>query len=311
MSIALAELDPHLPVELERGIFELAAETHLPGCAGLLLVAQRVKIWIEPILYRTLLVCETADGKSRPPWITPRTLLELLHSRPATFFHDHVRNMFCTGTTKSVSEVILRKCSGTHNLYFLDDTFPTHLPLLAAMAPQRLYVSCLSTLFSSARVDFHHPLFMRVTHFEANLLDFIYDEPWAGLGALPCLTHLAVSDVTTPVQIKDALTHCKSLVLLVVLYNGDDPVDAELAALFAHEPRFVQLAVYSDMENWKVGALGGEDHWSRAEAIVRGRQLRKIDETMNDSSRDILIPEESLSTYFICICRYLSVPLGY
>ncbi|KAJ7059732.1 hypothetical protein C8F01DRAFT_1145482, partial [Mycena amicta] len=47
---------PRLPRELEREIFELAAEIHPSTVAVLLRVAHRVQEWTEPFLYRTIRV---------------------------------------------------------------------------------------------------------------------------------------------------------------------------------------------------------------------------------------------------------------
>ncbi|KAJ7879703.1 hypothetical protein B0H13DRAFT_1571256, partial [Mycena leptocephala] len=47
---------PLLPPELERIIFELAAFVNPASMPSLLLVAPRVKIWIEPLLYETLII---------------------------------------------------------------------------------------------------------------------------------------------------------------------------------------------------------------------------------------------------------------
>ncbi|KAJ7241534.1 hypothetical protein C8J57DRAFT_1368816 [Mycena rebaudengoi] len=50
---------PSIPPELGREIFEIAATHHPETMPTLLLVAQRVLRWIEPLLYRTLVVGRT------------------------------------------------------------------------------------------------------------------------------------------------------------------------------------------------------------------------------------------------------------
>ncbi|KAJ7121829.1 hypothetical protein C8R43DRAFT_1136349 [Mycena crocata] len=45
---------PVLPVELEREIFEIAAHSRPRSVPTLVLVASRVKVWVEPFLYRTI-----------------------------------------------------------------------------------------------------------------------------------------------------------------------------------------------------------------------------------------------------------------
>ncbi|KAJ7241571.1 hypothetical protein C8J57DRAFT_1526720 [Mycena rebaudengoi] len=49
-----SNISPSLPFDLEREIFEMAANRYPETIPALLLVAQRVLQWIEPIFYRTL-----------------------------------------------------------------------------------------------------------------------------------------------------------------------------------------------------------------------------------------------------------------
>ncbi|KAJ7149171.1 hypothetical protein C8R43DRAFT_1007415 [Mycena crocata] len=198
-----------------------------------------------------------------------------MHSLPATFF-DHVRHLYLTDTNPAESEAILGKCNGIQNLDFHGATFPALLALSAEMAPQRLHVGLLSHLFPSGGVDFLHPLFSRVTHFQANVWDFMDNKLWESLGLLPCLTHLVVT-VGSLAQIDSVLMKCKRLVALVVLFHdqGSDFADPEITAHFAHDIRVVQLGVKDFVEDWKLGSMGGDDYWSRADAIDRERKLRK------------------------------------
>ncbi|EGO28780.1 hypothetical protein SERLADRAFT_434679 [Serpula lacrymans var. lacrymans S7.9] len=47
---------PVLPPELERDIFELAAYTNRPSALCLVCVAKRAQIWLEPIIYSTIII---------------------------------------------------------------------------------------------------------------------------------------------------------------------------------------------------------------------------------------------------------------
>ncbi|KAJ7182353.1 hypothetical protein C8R43DRAFT_966974 [Mycena crocata] len=281
MSTNESELDPRLPADLEREIFELAAETHLPGIPRLLLVAQRVKIWTEPILYRTFIVCETwrylhqvGEDVAGLPQITPKKILQLLDTRPAVF--DHVRHLFLIRAGNALNDFqrILAACNGVQD-FFLDGTPDLALFLaLAAISPQRLHIRQLYHLFPSDRVDYTHSLFSKVTHLDLDRINFPSDP--AGLAALPCLTHLAVDHTAAYVHLEGALAHCARLAVLVVVRWEEPDANQSLLAHFAHEPRFVLLFAPEDppMRRWRSGALGGEDHWTRAEAVVRERQLR-------------------------------------
>ncbi|KAJ7847805.1 hypothetical protein B0H14DRAFT_3453508 [Mycena olivaceomarginata] len=61
MSLAKREL----PVELERKIFEIAAQSNSMFIPTLLLVAHRVKTWLEPMLYSVVVFSDPIDGHVR------------------------------------------------------------------------------------------------------------------------------------------------------------------------------------------------------------------------------------------------------
>ncbi|KAJ7159258.1 hypothetical protein C8R43DRAFT_994274 [Mycena crocata] len=268
------DVEPRLPAELEREIFELSAYAQLRSIPSLILVAQRVKIWIEPILYRTFVV---GHQTSVTEWSSPRMpsndFLRLLDSRPATFFRDHVRHVLCDECTTVELEVILTKCSGTQDFCSLPFQLEsTLLPLIAAMAPRRLDIP-LTPLFQPGPIDLAHPLFLRVTHLclDSNQLDTV---DWLlTLASLQCLTHLACFPANNGSHglLSGALAHCPHLLLLLLVWYNAEDIDVQISAPFAHDPRFVQLAVERYVEEWEAEARGGEGYWRRANAIVQER----------------------------------------
>ncbi|KAJ7161871.1 hypothetical protein C8R43DRAFT_315739 [Mycena crocata] len=163
---------------------------------------------------------------------------------------------------------ILSKCSRTQDICFLSPGHSALLLLLAAMAPRSVYVSSVPDLFYPARVDYSHPLFARATHLELDHIDF--PAVLADLAALPCLTHLAVDNLPSH-EVDSVLLNWARLTVLVLLCFYDGEVDQEISASFADEKRLVQFAVADFDEDWEAGAVGREDYWSRADAIVRQR----------------------------------------
>ncbi|KAJ7128812.1 hypothetical protein C8R43DRAFT_1027226 [Mycena crocata] len=274
MSTNPAGFNPLFPPELEREIFEIAAREHLPGISVLLLVAHRVRIWIEPILYETLMFCYPLGAGL--PVISSKGILQLLDSRPASFFHDSVRQLLCADPTQLELETILAKCSGAHNIYIPGSSRLTFLSLLKQMAPRRLHVTSLFHLFLPVLVDYSLPLFARLTHLDLSHWDFLPESP--NPAALPCLTHLAVQGPTASghTAIERALADCPHLRVLLVIRLNATAVNHELSAHFAHDLRFVQMLVPDPIADWKSGAMGGEDCWSKADAIVRERKLSRI-----------------------------------
>ncbi|KAJ7118198.1 hypothetical protein C8R44DRAFT_738153 [Mycena epipterygia] len=119
-------------------------------------------------------------------------------------------------------------------------------------------------------IDFTR-LLARITHLAIGSLDV----PWERLAQIPKLTHLSVSEYNALSSFQAALTHCKSVEVLVVVCETRARREAcvALCAALAADPRLVVLVVADYRHNWERGARGGEDHWLRAEAVVRDRRV--------------------------------------
>ncbi|KAJ7921028.1 hypothetical protein B0H13DRAFT_2318784 [Mycena leptocephala] len=104
-------IDPRFPRELERIIFEIAAHAHTTSIPTLLLAAVRVKDWLEPLLYRVVLVCATPPTKN---WPFPRNinadvLLRVIANRPAGYLQRVVGHLFLDkSVTFTQAETILQ-----------------------------------------------------------------------------------------------------------------------------------------------------------------------------------------------------------
>ncbi|KAJ7940066.1 hypothetical protein B0H13DRAFT_2300130 [Mycena leptocephala] len=86
-------MDTKFPTELEKEIFELTASIHPRSIPTLLLVAQRVRTWIQPLLHRVLSIAALEPGLEPPGDSVFRhsfTAIEkLLASKPASFMRDN------------------------------------------------------------------------------------------------------------------------------------------------------------------------------------------------------------------------------
>ncbi|KAJ7626116.1 hypothetical protein FB45DRAFT_75441 [Roridomyces roridus] len=274
---------PLLPPELERYVFEIAV-LHHPQCMRRLLpVARRVRIWIEPILYRSLTIygIRTELDLQDPPFrYLMRSAERLLTSKPASFFQATVRQI-CFPEFTHVDRIIdiLSVCSGTTSLSLAPQASRGGTALLDALSalPLQRLSAFFSVLFRSSRTPFTHALFAHITHIEFH--DWRYDgwDAWTGLVQVPHLTHLAfyVGRITNEVCV-GTLTHCTRLAALVLrcergeshllqLHRGEG---VELVA----DPRFVMISVQDRLLDWQMGGRGGRDFWAEAdELIVRRR----------------------------------------
>ncbi|KAJ7916867.1 hypothetical protein B0H13DRAFT_1573879, partial [Mycena leptocephala] len=112
---------PSLPLELECTIFEIAALSCPVGIPKLMLVAQRVKDWVEPLLYRTVIVMPASTSREALiPICRPEKFMHLISTKPPSFFHSTVKTLYVGGIFPPQSEIILPKilaaCTGVTSL---------------------------------------------------------------------------------------------------------------------------------------------------------------------------------------------------
>ncbi|KAJ2921707.1 hypothetical protein H1R20_g15386, partial [Candolleomyces eurysporus] len=199
-----------LPEDVGRIIFELIAELDKETGRSCALVSKRVNAWVEPILYRTLLI----DHKA---------LLENLcgifedinHGKSAKssdFFASHVKALIITSDYLQDATNILSILKACHNVELLtlwtnpregDSVRPHGRDLrdlrdfMASSGLSPRWISVTSRIFSiyDHEVDFSYPIFQNATH-----LELVWEEGdsgpdqvcWDTLRHLPCLTHFSV-----------------------------------------------------------------------------------------------------------------------
>ncbi|KAJ7657273.1 hypothetical protein DFH06DRAFT_1473260 [Mycena polygramma] len=266
-----------LPPELERQIFEMAARSRPTSIPRLMRVAWRVKHWLEPLLYHTLIFnMNPIDGFPR---CTIETFNRIVRTKPGSFLRDSVRRVVGRHLSFNNISNILTACPGIEHLNITVARELAHLPPpprgFDALPLKKLH--CDLNVF----VDFDTPLavpaFAHLTHLE--LFDFLDHHGnteaevyarWATLGSLPHLTHLALpyfrSRGNKPI-LRDVLALCKSLCALLVLRAPEPgtPFPEEIAFLQNNDMRVVLLGGYT---LWQAGALTGADIWARADKLI-------------------------------------------
>ncbi|KAJ7155227.1 hypothetical protein C8R46DRAFT_1356454 [Mycena filopes] len=269
-----------LPTELEREIFELAALLNLRSIPRLLLVARRVKIWLEPLLYRNLSVL----GDERHPQselltvrMSPEDCLKLLDSVSQPSPMRHVRHLAVTGTKlDSITLRLLSACPGVVRLALFQASFPSFVAPIAQMPLQRLATD-VNQLFPGVTLNSRHSIFAALTHLD--LFQLPISDNWAvELCSLPRLTHLSfnhseLTDFTPWTEIAHILENCARLEVLVLIFGTEENrTDFGECEGFAADPRSVTLVDADYLEDWETGAGGGEDYWVRAERFIQMRR---------------------------------------
>ncbi|KAJ7466432.1 hypothetical protein FB451DRAFT_1260865 [Mycena latifolia] len=280
----------HLPLELERHVFELAAHAYPAIIPNLLRVTHRVLAWIEPLLYRVF--CLT-------PATRIQEILAALKAKPAPFLASKVRHVLVYSTASSPAteavESLLASCPGIIDLSVMVGVGPRLLPLLGQMRIQRLGIE-LTDLFTdwahappeASPINFGHPLFASVTHLD--VFDTLYDvEQLQGIATLPVLTHLALNTSVDTTFLEQILEACMSLQVLIVAFNEEVVDDASALAedITFIDPRLV-VATYNEyFADWELGARGGADIWRRADDFVARKRRGEIEahQYLADSSQ--------------------------
>ncbi|KAJ7119930.1 hypothetical protein C8R43DRAFT_1241712 [Mycena crocata] len=289
---------PTFPVDLEREIFEMAAHTRSVPIPTLMLVAWRMREWLEPLLYRTITLPRLGiqDGEEKVdgyPLFNDHTLEKMLASKPSEFLGRSVKNLCLNGVSVDIAISMLSACVGVKNLWISSEQLEECLPLVAQLPLTRLYCD-VELLFGWRRhIDFTHPMFRRITHLE--LFDTVDDDDdtvddmqvvefWSGLALLPTLTHLAFNDEDFLPLCPTLLRTCPTLRVLVIMIQKKHMWQnvGELAT----DTRFVVMHCREYIKDWQVGAHGGLDFWSRAEDFVAKRRHKLIDPLQYEITKD-------------------------
>ncbi|KAJ7194792.1 hypothetical protein C8J57DRAFT_1423604 [Mycena rebaudengoi] len=300
MSSTMAEeVPPTLPFELERRVFETAAFSRPVSVPAMMLVAWRVKLWVEPLLYRTLVFTESNRLLDSLPVLTQEMFKRIVRTKPI-LLRDAVRNVMIRYEgyvyEADVADIV-HACLGIENLNFeinpstdlgmgeygLDESYITGIQTLPL---RRMHCDLLQLFDWAIGQPSRLSLFTHLTH-----LDLFYwfnqanstAEARTRLGDLPQLTHLSVPSHTsnsgTPI-LAHLLDVCKSLRALIVLAAPLTPPTDEIAFLAENDVRFVTVWPHDRIADWQRGALTGIDYWTRADEHIARRLSGEVDRRM-------------------------------
>ncbi|KAF7377275.1 hypothetical protein MSAN_00147800 [Mycena sanguinolenta] len=278
---------PLFPPELEREIFETAAYFYPETIQKLLLVSHRVYKWLDGMQYATVMA-KAVEG-SCPVDVLLREIQS--ESRPASFFHDHVRHLYVINRgeswdqDKNVLIQVLSACCGIHNLVLFVGVhlLKSLLPSLAAMKLRRLVITGDALFF---QVDPETSMFSSLTHLYLPYDPLVHrhtamtsrDRLPSFLAHLPVLTHFAMvaifSNTASAALAKDILVSCKNLQVLIVGVIEDVKLFPSI-----DDARFLVFRPSGKYEfdlGWVAETRGGIDFWARADAFVAKKQRGEI-----------------------------------
>ncbi|KAJ7617910.1 hypothetical protein FB45DRAFT_932950 [Roridomyces roridus] len=272
---------PMLPLELERAIFEVAAYEEPLCVPRLMLVAWRVKKWVERYLYRILLFSDDPPGLHgiyAYPYNAPEPdddilLYTHITSLPVDLLQSSVRHL-CVGEYDELAQFLLSTCTSVEDFW---GSPSGQIDRLARLPLKRLHCSPLD-VFGPKPVDFSHSLFSHVTHLEIFERHMTVDLPsWSGLASIPHLTHLAFDEANFLSIAADLLRMCAFLHVMIYTRPSETSPVPVVSEDLRQDSRFVVMLCDEYIKDWQMGALTGVDFWSRAEDFVGKRRTGQVD----------------------------------
>ncbi|KAJ6452920.1 hypothetical protein C8R45DRAFT_1193285 [Mycena sanguinolenta] len=274
--------DPFLPPELEHAVFELAALTHPKIMPILMLVAHRVKTWVEPLLYRVVVVMSVLPfGEPVSyPVLSAGLLLDIIRTKPPEFLQNFVQHLFLnTRIKRNELSAVFTACSHVTNLLDYSYGSPRN-PTFGQLPHLRRLTLALEDFLACYTMEHIHSTLGRITHLE--LFNTWDNRNLARLTRclrlVPALTHIALRSVAHDVPLQTALCAARNIHCIVFL---EVPVGDRVKLVtneLALDPRFVCFDWGGAfLEDWPYGMGTGEHCWAFAETFIAARQAGRVD----------------------------------
>ncbi|KAJ7027172.1 hypothetical protein C8F04DRAFT_94227 [Mycena alexandri] len=268
-------MGPQLPFDLERTIFELAASSFLGSIPILLLVAWRVNKWVEPILYRLLIVDSSTSRLSDYPIFSHEVISRKIDN--LEFLRASVRHLFIEGRFIPLEiEHIASACSRVTTLaYVPSKAFPDLLRDKQRL--QRLTINVTAFLGCFPPESTRDPMLHTLTHLE--LLDTYWgqdEEPpdlSTHLALIPNLTHLALNGTQYSVSLNNMLRADSRLRCIVLFADEGDS-----AHPLSDDDRVVYVEQHTNYRlDWIRGIDECKDYWALADTFIAARRRGQVD----------------------------------
>nr|GAT46192.1 predicted protein [Mycena chlorophos] len=260
------------PPELERAIFLLVAEERPASIPTLMLVAVRVKEWVQPVLYRTL-VFNPEESVPALPRITKTNLDSFIQTleKNLTIAQRSARNVLISRLDDLQVAKLLTLLPTVKNLY-----------LIALSNLTRLYCGAQDLIVLTRNFEYVVPAFSRLTHLTV-CGGWDDEEDVEGIQegldffkALPRVTHLCFTGgmICFEQLAVWVLEQCAGLQTFV--FSTEEP-DHLLEGLMKDE-RFVVIEFSQDEDaDWQRWTLTGQDFWIEADEWVKRRKAGEVE----------------------------------
>ncbi|KAF7345247.1 hypothetical protein MSAN_01901300 [Mycena sanguinolenta] len=291
MSAAVSASSPRLPPELECAVFQHIALLHPTSIPKLMLVATRVRDWVEPLLYRVVFLSFWDTNPKRRhgfPVLSPNMFLQKIAGKSPSFLQAAVKYLFVDSARPSVKIVtlnsVLAACPGVTHL-FIHHQCPSPKILANLRFLCRLAIP-IELMCDQNALQCTAPLFQNITHLRLRGHEQNIDirRIWASLSDMPKLTHVGFDTPAIISLTPASMQENKRLQCIVHISWGDETVydedDADLFRPLADDLRFVCIELWTDYHLlWLRGAelAEGDDYWALAEAFIAAKLAGRVD----------------------------------
>ncbi|KAF7317616.1 hypothetical protein MKEN_00849000 [Mycena kentingensis (nom. inval.)] len=267
---------PAFPRELERTILELAALQHPKSIPNYMLVAWRVKEWLHPILFRSLII-DVSDGWQGPnselPSCTFATFEELLR-KYGPLIPANLRNVMLVNLSRDDEKKVFSACPNVVNVHSMgnrhsldlrrDEASLVHLTGLTQLTiGGREFRVSLTALSPS---HFSHLTHLYIHGGGGSLMVAALVRPHLGrpIAQLPRLTHLAIifEDIWSPRLVADVL---QSKTLRLFAIRSWQSMENEAKSVKDPRAVFILLHPGSLKQDWFDAVCGRDRFWEQAE----------------------------------------------
>lgn len=270
-----------LPFELEQDIFQNAANADRRSALSLALVARRVQLWVEPIIYNRVALQYGGSESAR----ILEGFMSAIKTKPASFFASYVKTLLLSDIPACIVMEILAVCTGLADLRVWPHTpsVVTRFVVASSIRPIHLSFSAEYLAAHGSAPDFSLPFYQELTHLELH-------DTWGQLmswapsfAMLPELTHLAFAfgspfscGSIASYGLSAILANCTKLKVCVLrCVLSEDELRFGQDAAIAHsivDPRVVVVGWRRSQARW-AGSLWNEkaNLWNQAEAIIAAR----------------------------------------
>ncbi|KAJ7831139.1 hypothetical protein B0H14DRAFT_3713999 [Mycena olivaceomarginata] len=277
-------LFPHLPPELERIIFVLAALARPKRIPILILMACRVKGWVEPLLYRVVILSSSSALRKELgfPIFTVDILPRTIATKPPQFLQNSVQHLFLEAHLVPLElAAICAECNKVLNLFDCSTFATLDLDILGGLKHLRSLALGLDDFLRCCNIEGTRSLLGKITHLE--LFDTTGSERMENLAAcfhlMPRLTHLALASISFGVPLQTALRDNKNIQWILFLVSDSVvPQEPESPGVLAEDDRFVCVDQGAHWrQDWLRGADTGESYWALADAFIAARRKGTVD----------------------------------